>query len=83
MEKSENNYLSNHKWKDIENEFLDEEILEELSLNYWIMLEDLRWFTNQQISDLIDFWDYNFSENLELELKPFSEFCRENILNFW
>ena len=57
-----NNSLSNHKWNSIKMIELDEDILINLSFKYKIPLEDLKSFTSQQISDLIETWDPEYSK---------------------
>jgi len=64
-----NNYLSNHEWKTSEMIELDEGILIDLSYKSWIhTIDELREFTDKQISDLIEFWDANESHFSELKM---------------
>ncbi len=63
-----NNYLSNHKWKSIKMIELDEDILINLSCKYEIPLEDLESFTSQQISDLIETWDPEYSKMIKMKI---------------
>lgn len=69
MKNLENNYLSNHKWKSLDQIELDEEILIDLSYKDGIRtIDELRAFTDQQISDLIKYWDAYESYFSEIKL---------------
>jgi len=63
-----NNYLSNHTWKSIKMIELDEDILVDLSCRYEIPIEDLKLFTSQQISDLIETGDPEYSKIIERKI---------------
>ena len=62
------NYLCPSEDKTTEEEIFDLDILENLSEEYDLTVEELKKLSSKQISDLIDTWDYNFSHNIEKEI---------------
>ncbi len=63
-----NNYLSNHSWKSSEMIKLDEDIIVDLSFKYGIPVDDLKSYTSQQISDLIETWDPDYSKMIKKKI---------------
>lgn len=62
MENLENNYLSKDEWKSFEKIMMDVEIKSDLSFKHDLTIEEISSFTDNQISDLINFWDPYYSE---------------------
>lgn len=62
------NYLCPSEDKSTEEEIFDLDILENLSEEYDLTIVELKNLSSKQICDLIDTWDYNYSESIEKEI---------------
>lgn len=63
------NYLSDNTWKSVKMQLLDEEILVYLACTYDMTIEEVKELTSQEISDLIETWDFWFSRHIDRKIE--------------